>query len=754
MAQGNDPEERKMQDIKRLQARIRELEVAQSVYKQEARSAKVFKSIADQADYGVAITDTEGTIIYFNKAYSKMHGYGQDEVIGKKLSILHTKEQMEDVKDTLGLLKEKGSYAAKEVWHKKKDGTVFPTLMNATVIKSEKGKSLFMTCTAMDMTETKKVQEELCKSEEKWRSVVESAPNIIIVADRQGTINFINRTVAGIKEEETIGKKLYDYIQDPEDVKTVKRCIEHVFETGEMTTYQIKGAGPNGATAWYETRIGPIKRDGKVFAVTQISTDITERKHAEKQLRESEIKFRLITENTSDFIAVLGFDGKYIYLSPSHKALGYQPEELIGKNGLDMIHPDDKKKLFPLAEKYAKMVLKTLAGKKIEELHEELEYRFPGKNGRWHHMEATANVIKGFSGKGYDILLISRDVTERKKADEALQKLRHAVNQSPSIVMITDPNSVIQYVNPKFTDITGYLPEEVVGTSAEELGEMAPGKKKEMWGTLNSGLEWHGDFVNKKKNGEIYYESAAISSIKDENGEIKYFVKVAEDITERKRADDILKESEEKFRTIFNNANDGILLADLESKKIYTGNSMISHMLGYNQEEMKNLSVSDIHPEESLPYVMDQFEKQVRKEIAVAKDIPMKRKDGSVFYADVNSKPMTLAGKTYLLGMFRDITERKEAARILLEQKELLDKINKELLAKIEELQKARGHIKRLEGLVPICARCKKIKVEGKEPGAPEAWVSLEKYISEKTEASLTHGLCPECAQELYKRKK
>ncbi|MGB3057384.1 MAG: PAS domain S-box protein, partial [Candidatus Omnitrophota bacterium] len=173
MAQGNDPEERKMQDIKRLQARIRELEVAQSVYKQEARSAKVFKSIADQADYGVAITDTEGTIIYFNKAYSKMHGYGQDEVIGKKLSILHTKEQMEDVKDTLGLLKEKGSYAAKEVWHKKKDGTVFPTLMNATVIKSEKGKSLFMTCTAMDMTETKKVQEELCKSEEKWRSVVE-----------------------------------------------------------------------------------------------------------------------------------------------------------------------------------------------------------------------------------------------------------------------------------------------------------------------------------------------------------------------------------------------------------------------------------------------------------------------------------------------------------------------------------------------------------------------------------------------------
>jgi PAS domain S-box-containing protein len=134
-----------------------------------------------------------------------------------------------------------------------------------------------------------------------------------------------------------------------------------------------------------------------------------------------------------------------------------------------------------------------------------------------------------------------------------------------------------------------------------------------------------------------------------------------EESYERRKAQDELKESEERFRAIFDNALDGILVADVENKKFHSGNSMIYRMLGYSEEEIKELGVEDIHPEEDLPYVIEQFEKQAREEIKLAKDTPVKRKDGSVFYSDINAFPITLSAKTYLVGVFRDVTERKQA---------------------------------------------------------------------------------------------
>ena len=133
------------------------------------------------------------------------------------------------------------------------------------------------------------------------------------------------------------------------------------------------------------------------------------------------------------------------------------------------------------------------------------------------------------------------------------------------------------------------------------------------------------------------------------------------EITERKEKEEALRESEQRFRTIFDNATDGILLADPENKGFFMGNRMICQMLGYDQEEIRNLGVMDIHPREDLPYVTEQFEKQSRGEITVAENIPVERKDGSAFYADVKSSAITLSGRTYLMSIFRDITERKQA---------------------------------------------------------------------------------------------
>ena len=139
-----------------------------------------------------------------------------------------------------------------------------------------------------------------------------------------------------------------------------------------------------------------------------------------------------------------------------------------------------------------------------------------------------------------------------------------------------------------------------------------------------------------------------------------------EDITEQKQMEkELARSKEEEFRAVFDNAADGILIADMESKKFYMGNNSICRMLGYSLEEIKNLRVKDIHPEKDLPYVMSQFEGLAKGDFHLAEDLPVKRKDGGIFYADINATTIVIAGKAYLIGFFRDTTLRKQAEDLL-----------------------------------------------------------------------------------------
>jgi PAS domain S-box-containing protein len=138
---------------------------------------------------------------------------------------------------------------------------------------------------------------------------------------------------------------------------------------------------------------------------------------------------------------------------------------------------------------------------------------------------------------------------------------------------------------------------------------------------------------------------------------------------------EVVLDSENGLRVIFENVLDGLLVVDVKTKKFLIGNRRLCKMLGYSSEEINRIGIMDIHPKKDLPFVLEQFEKQAKKKIEIAENIPVKRKDGSVFYADINSTPIIFEGKLALLGVFRDVTKHKQAADALRESEERFRRI-------------------------------------------------------------------------------
>ena len=196
-----------------------------------------------------------------------------------------------------------------------------------------------------------------------------------------------------------------------------KQMIEKAMKEG-TNFFEWDHMRLNGEVFPSTVLLSRIELDGKQQLQATVR-DITERKNVESLLKESEEKYRLIAENTTDFIAVTAFNLKaeFLYVSPSYKTnLGYVPEELLGTSAMDFIHPDDKKKLLPLMKKYLVEKLKGLFVKRDTPITEIIEYRIKDKSGKWHILESTVNMLKD------RLLFVSRDITKRKKAEKALQE--------------------------------------------------------------------------------------------------------------------------------------------------------------------------------------------------------------------------------------------------------------------------------------------------------------------------------------------
>ncbi|MHA1379670.1 MAG: PAS domain S-box protein [Candidatus Helarchaeota archaeon] len=288
---------------------------------------------------------------------------------------------------------------------------------------------------------------------------------------------------------------------------------------------------------------------------------------------------------------------------------------------------------------------------------------------------------------------LQKETLERKKTGKELreteEKFRETLDLLPDMVYESDANLNITYANQIAFKKFGYTPNDLKkGLNITQL--ISPifieDAKKNIRRLLNGFEVEPDDYTFVKKDGSIFWGRVHSRPIYRE-GEVVGFRGVIVDVSARKKIEESLKESEERFRNFINGASDGILLADVEAKKFTFGNPMISEMLGYSLDEIKDLSLAEIHPKDDVDFVLEQFNKQTRGEIKLARNIPVLRKDGSIFYADINASMVIMDGKKHLLGVFRDVSERKNMEEELIKLSTKLQKIVEE---KTEELKETK----------------------------------------------------------------
>ena len=416
-------------------------------------------------------------------------------------------------------------------------------------------------------------------------------------------------------------------------------------------TFLNNAFNPDSQEIWLRSFVSFLFLSFGIFAEFNSSR----RKQSEKALRDSEAKFRLLYEDAPLGYQSLNGKGNILKVNRAWLSLlGYDEDEVTGRWFGDFLNEDSRAKFmnrFP--------IFKTQG-----EVHG-ADFVMIKKDGTSLAVSLDGRISRNERGEFKQTHCILRDETERMRAEEQIIKLSQTVEQSPVSVVLTDLKGNIEYVNPKFTELTGYALEEALGQNPRILksGQTAGEEYKNLWATITGGGQWRGEFRNKKKNGELFWEKASISPIRNRKGEITYYLGVKEDITDKKRIEEALLDREAKYRTLFEYSVDGIfLMTDI----FLDCNEQACRMWACEREDIVGHSPVKFSPE---------FQPDGRRSDESAKDKidsalsgkPQRfywkhlRKDGILIDTEVALKAIIVNDRKILQATVRDMTEQKEA---------------------------------------------------------------------------------------------
>lgn len=412
-------------------------------------------------------------------------------------------------------------------------------------------------------------------------------------------------------------------------------------------------------TSYYELERHIQERTGELLKTNALLREkITERKLAEEALRKTEARLRLQINKMP--IGCIVWDAELrteLWNPAAERIFGFTAKEATGRHPHEFIVPEH------MRLHTASIIRRLFEGNETaHSVHENIT-----KDGRTIICDWLNTPLKEADGTVTGIISMVQDITECKETEEKLRKLSQAVEQSPSTIIITDTQGDIEYVNPKFTRLTGYLPEEVLGKNPRFLksGKTPPEEYTSLWKTITSGKEWQGEFYNKKKNGEFYWEYASISPIKNPEGIITHFLAIKEDITELKQTRKELEESKTLLQAIIDNPPALIYLKDTEGRFMLI-NHQFKKAFHVTEEQVIGKTDYDLFPEEIADIFQINDRKVVKSGIPLKTEEVIPRHDGIHTYISLRFPLRNAAGIVYsVCNISIDITELKRMENTL-----------------------------------------------------------------------------------------
>ena len=322
--------------------------------------------------------------------------------------------------------------------------------------------------------------------------------------------------------------------------------------------------------------------------------------HAEA-LKQSEARYRRILETAQEGVWILDREGKTEFANQRMaEMLGLLPFALLGVHPFDFVDGEWR----PEAERLRAAVHDGAAVSSEMKLHRE------DGSVLWTFLNASP--VLDDKGRYNGALVLMSDIGVRKKAEDELRLHATALNAAANAIVITDPKGTILWVNPAFTTLTGYEPDDVVGENPRILssGQHDPAFYKELWSTILDGKPWHGEMLNRNKSGKLYSEEMTIAPVRSDNGAVTHFIAIKQDVTARNHAREELRRSEERFRRLVEHSSDGKLLVD-RNARIHYATESACRVSGFERRELLGTSLFDFACDEDRAKAQQIFQRSL-----------------------------------------------------------------------------------------------------------------------------------------------
>lgn len=637
---------------------IRENKKEQQIAEELQQSEKKFRSYIENAPDGVLVVDKTGRYLEANEAASRIIGYSKEELLEMSISDTLAPESQQAGAHHFGRVVNEG-YATGELTYLCKDGSRGFWSVDAVRISEDRFLGFIK-----DVTEQKKAEEALRKSEELARACLNATNDMVYLVDTFGNVFTVNDIAArqlGKSPDELIGKNIFSYFS-PDVAKLRKEYGDKVISSGKNIRFQDEREGKFFDISIYPT----FDSQKKVDRLAVFVTDITEQKKTQAALSESELRFRKFFENEPEYCYMISPEGTIFEAnSAALNALGYAKEELIGKPLESLYAPESHRKAHQLFEQW----------KRTGEIRNEEMVIITSNGDRRIVLLSSAQVLSE-DGKLLHSVSIQRDITERKKAQEKMKKNSIIINSTTDSVITTDIDGNITSWNKGAEIIYGYLKDEVIGKPISILYKEQDLRVLEaMIECLLDGKELSSlEVTNINKNKKEVEILLSLTSIRDEFGNIIELVGITKDITEYKKAREALRQSEEKFRSMFELSPYATFLSDLKGN-IIACNRQFTKLHGTKEgpDAQVGRNVSEFFPEEDRLRLSSLLKNKAEGRRTIDQfEYTMLREDGTKFLAETKSAViLDKDGEPQaLIATAHDITERKLAEERLRQSEE------------------------------------------------------------------------------------